>query len=77
MTFYTRSKIQDLAKSMLEVQARIDNVLRNIFWSNKNQETLKQNLEVQQDSKYSQATFLLSRKIQDPKFVQDGSININ
>ena len=58
ITFHTTSKIQDLAKSMLEVEARIENGRMNIFWSSKNQETLKRYLEVEQDSGYLFAFFL-------------------
>ena len=43
----------------------------NIFWSSNNKETLKQYLEVMQDSGYLIASFLLSRQTQDPNFVKD------
>ena len=49
MTFYTSSKKRDLAKSMLEVQARLMNGLMNTFWSSRS--TLKQYSEVKQDSR--------------------------
>ena len=57
MTFYKSSKIQDLAKSMLEVQARIKNSLMNMFWTSRNQETLKKYSEDNQDSRYLFASF--------------------
>ena len=41
MTFQTLSKIQDVFNSMIEVQARVENGLLNIFWSSEYQETLK------------------------------------
>ena len=40
MTFYTTSKLQDLAKSMLEDQTRIEKDLMSIFSLSKNQETI-------------------------------------
>ena len=40
MTFYTTSKLQDLAKSMLKDQTRIENDLMSIFSLSKNQETI-------------------------------------
>ena len=43
----------------------------NIFWSSNNKESLKQYLEVMQDSGYLLASFLLSRQTQDPNFVKD------
>ena len=46
MTFYTSCKIQDLTKSMLQVKTRIENGQMNVFWSSKNQETLKQYLDL-------------------------------
>ena len=67
MTFYTSSKIQDLAKSMIE------NGLMNIFWSSKNLETLKHYLKVRQDSRYLQASSFLPKKTQNLKSVKDGS----
>ena len=64
MTLYTSSKIQDLAKSMLEVQARIENGPMNIYWLRKNHETCKQHLEVNQDSRY--------KLKQDTRFLKGG-----
>ena len=59
---------------MLEVQARIQNSLMNMLRTSKNQETFKQYLEVNQDSRHLFASFLLSRKTQDPNSVQDRSM---
>ena len=57
MSVYTPSKIQDLAKSMLEVQARIENGLMTIFWSSKDQETLK---KFKKTTKIQKRYYLLS-----------------
>ena len=74
MRFYTSVEIQDYAKSMLEVQARIKNSLMNMFWTSRNQETLKKYSEDNQDSRYLFASFLPSRKTQDLNSVQDRSM---
>ena len=44
MSVYTPSKIQDLAKSMLEVQERIKIGVKNRFLSSKSQETFNEYL---------------------------------
>ena len=62
MTFDTSSKIQELAKQILQVQARFESDLMNIFCSSKIQECLNKSLKSQARFKIFMNLFLAIKK---------------